>query len=77
MEDGSVVFFLVEGRGFDAAGIDRSQLAEIIALFGVKDAVSLDGGFSAQGVLKDGSLGYFLVNDPEKRRVGVAMGFVV
>lgn len=77
LDDGSVVTFLVEGRGFDAAGIDRSQLAEIVALFGVKDAVSLDGGFSAQGLIKEEGVAYYILNDPDKRSVGVVVSFVV
>jgi len=52
-ETNQVLIVLVEGRGFDAVGLDRAQLAELVFRFNVRYAVSLDGGFSANAVFKN------------------------
>jgi len=77
--DGNTLFVFIEGRGFDAVGLDRAQLAELISRFNVKNAVSLDGGFSANAVLKrpniDESGYYWLLNDPDKRGLSSTIHF--
>ena len=66
--DNKLLFFFVEGRGFDALGLDRPQLAAMIHNFNVKNAVALDGGFSANAVFKTENDGnQWLLNDPDKR----------
>lgn len=72
--DGNVLFFYIEGRGYNAPGLDRVQLTELISKFNIVSAVSLDGGFSANAVIKsdDNQLRY-LMNDPQKRPLGVSM----
>ncbi len=40
-------------KRFDSPGLDRVQLANLISVLGMKTAVSLDGGFSANAVYKD------------------------
>lgn len=78
-QDGDTLFVFVEGRGFDAVGLDRAQLAELISRFNVKKAVSLDGGFSANAVLKrpnsDETGYYWLLNDPDKRSLSTTIHF--
>lgn len=77
---GDTIFVFVEGRGFDSVGLDRAQLAELISRFDVKHAVSLDGGFSANAVLKrpnNDEMGYYwLLNDPDKRMLSTAIHFI-
>lgn len=78
--DGNFAFFFVEGRGYDAPGLDRAQISRLLVdLFPgkLKTAVSLDGGFSANAVFtKNYSAPYWLMNDPEKRKLGVSLLFV-
>ena len=72
--NGQIIFFYIEGRGYDAPGLDRVQLSQLISKFNIINAVSLDGGFSANAVFKtDGSQLRYLMNDPEKRELGVTM----
>jgi hypothetical protein len=72
-------FIFCEGRGFDSPGLDRVQLANLISVFGIKTAVSLDGGFSANAVYKDcdttnsNCRPLFALNDPEKRKLGLSL----
>ncbi|ALH06931.1 putative serine/threonine protein kinase [Port-miou virus] len=79
LDDGIVGFFFVEGRGYDALGADRVQVARMLeyAFEGrVKYAVSLDGGFSANAVVtKDGDAPRWLLPDPEKRKLGTSLLF--
>nr|WNL49826.1 divergent serine threonine protein kinase [Marseillevirus sp.] len=79
LKDGSYGFFFFEGRGYDALGTDRVQIAKAIELFfggNVLHAVSLDGGFSANAVVtSDGDAPRWLLPDPEKRKLGVSMLF--
>ncbi|BAU80172.1 divergent serine/threonine protein kinase [Tokyovirus A1] len=79
LKDGSFGFFFFEGRGYDALGTDRVQVAKAIELFfggNVLHAVSLDGGFSANAVVtKEGDAPRWLLPDPEKRKLGVSMLF--
>jgi hypothetical protein len=75
---GRPYFIFCEGRGFDAPGLDRVQLANLISVFGMKIAVSLDGGFSANAVYKDCEelnkcRPLFALNDPEKRKLGLSI----
>jgi hypothetical protein len=78
-KDGDTLFVFIEGRGFDAVGLDRAQLAELISRFNVKNAVSLDGGFSANAVLKRPNIDepgyYWLLNDPDKRSLSSTIHF--
>jgi hypothetical protein len=74
---GRPYFIFCEGRGFDSPGLDRVQLANLISVFGMKTAVSLDGGFSANAVYKDcngnSCKPLFALSDPEKRKLGVSL----
>nr|WQM87197.1 divergent serine/threonine protein kinase [Marseillevirus cajuinensis] len=78
-KDGSFGFCFFEGRGYDALGTDRVQVAKAIELFfggNVLHAVSLDGGFSANAVVtSNGDAPRWLLPDPEKRKLGVSMLF--
>lgn len=77
-DNGDIAFFLVEGRGFGAVGMDRIQIAKLIAsqFPEVKHAVGLDGGFSANCVYgTKGDLRY-LLPDPDKRPLGTVMTFI-
>ena len=83
MEDGSIGFMLVEGRGFDSIGIQRQQMLEqCMKIKGLKHAVSLDGGFSANIVMYDATYKpkvenlRFAMNDPEKRELGLSLQFI-
>lgn len=49
---GDILFVFVEGLGFNSLGLDRAQLAALVAKFDVKTAIALDGGFDVNGVLK-------------------------
>jgi exopolysaccharide biosynthesis protein len=73
----NIVFFLVEGRGFHAPGLDRVQLAYLIDHFDIRDAVSLDGGFSANVTIQmpEEEHPRYLMTDPEKRDLGVSFTF--
>ena len=74
--DNKLLFVFVEGRGFDAIGLDRPQLAELVYKFNVKNAVSLDGGFSANTVFKTKENGYqWLLHDPDKRALSSVLFF--
>lgn len=67
-----------EGRGFDSPGLDRVQLANLISIFNIQAAVSLDGGFSANAVYKNchsTCRPMFALNDPDKRRLGISLYF--
>jgi Phosphodiester glycosidase len=72
---GETLIILVEGRGFDAVGIDRVQLAELIKNFNVSHAVALDGGFSANAVFRFDKKSYWLMNDPDKRKIATSIHF--
>lgn len=64
---GKVMFFLVEGRGFNRVGLDRVQVAYLIDKFNINMAISLDGGFSANAVYKiDNERKIYVQNDPQK-----------
>lgn len=77
--NGAFYIFLCEGRGFDAPGLDRVQLAHLIQTFGIHSAISLDGGFSANAIYKDCDMDYckpiIVLNDPEKRKLGLSLYF--
>lgn len=77
--NGSFHIFLCEGRGFDAPGLDRVQLAYLIQSFGIHSAISLDGGFSANAIYKDCDMDQckpiIVLNDPEKRKLGLSLYF--
>jgi hypothetical protein len=75
-EDMTLMFFLIEGRGYDAPGLDRVQVAHLISKFKVVKAISLDGGFSANSVFKvNGGKLHYLQKDPEKRELGISVSF--
>lgn len=79
-KSGDPFFAIIEGRGFETLGLDRVQFAKILKNFGVRYAVSLDGGFSANAVFKDVNQKYpnvlkWAVKDPEKRELSAAMLF--
>jgi hypothetical protein len=44
---------------------------------GIKNAISLDGGFSAQAIVKENGNKKYLLNDPEKRNIGLSLSFTV
>lgn len=78
--DGSFEFLLVSGRGYGSEGIDRVQLTRFIqSRFsqGLLMAIPLDGGFSANAVLKTetqtgGNSYLYALQDPEKRAIGLS-----
>jgi len=75
-KSGVVMFFMIEGRGYDAPGLDRVQVANLVKKFNIETAISLDGGFSANAVYKtDGEQQKWLQNDPEKRDLGISISF--
>jgi len=76
-DKGDTLFFITEGRGFDSPGMDRVQLAHLVKKFNIKTAISLDGGFSANGFMNIVNYPNFniLMNDPELRELGVTMLF--
>ena len=74
--NGEIIFIMTEGRGYSALGLDRVQLANIVQKFNIKDAVSLDGGFSANAIYKiDENPKKYLLDDPEHRALGISMIF--
>ena len=82
--DGKTLIVFVEGRGFDAVGLDRAQLTELVSKFNVKNAVSMDGGFSANAVFKLSNGAdpneidlFWLLNDPDKRNLSSTIHFGV
>ena len=81
MQDGSIAFMIIEGRGFDSMGVQRSYVMNKLKnIKGIRSAVSLDGGFSAQAVIYDKSNEQqplrFLVSDPERRELGLSLQFI-
>jgi exopolysaccharide biosynthesis protein len=78
--DGNILFVLVEGRGYNSPGLDRAQLTSFISLLNVKHAVALDGGFSGNILIcktpGDATQREYLLNDPEKRKLGVSLHFL-
>jgi hypothetical protein len=82
LTNGDIVIIQAESRGYDAYGITRYQFASIIETIRVpspkgevrvKNAVSLDGGFSAQILMcYDGNYTYALP-DPDKRDLGISI----
>jgi hypothetical protein len=73
---GKIMFFLVEGRGFNAVGLDRVQVAYLVEKFNIDKAISLDGGFSANAVYKmDDDTPKYVQNDPQKRKLSTSMTF--
>ena len=73
---GKIIFFLVEGRGFNGVGLDRVQVAYLVDKFGIYKAISLDGGFNANAVYKmDNNTPKYVQNDPKKRRLSTSMTF--
>ena len=74
--NGEIIFIMTEGRGYSAPGLDRVQLANLVQKFDIKDAVSLDGGFSANAIYKIGeNPKKYLMEDPEHRPLGISMIF--
>jgi hypothetical protein len=73
--DGETMIALVEGRGYTAPGLDRAQFASLLVTMNVKHAVCLDGGFSANVIFKDKERSWML-NDPEKRQLGLSLHFI-
>ena len=74
-KEGNIVFFLLEGRGYGAPGLPRDKLAELVSKFDIMYAVSLDGGFSTNAVIKYDNNYKWLLNDPEKRELGLSLSF--
>jgi hypothetical protein len=73
---GKIMFFLVEGRGFNAVGLDRVQVAYLVDKFGIHKAISLDGGFSANAVYKmDDDTPKYVQNYPQKQKLSTSMTF--
>jgi len=73
--DDKVISILVEGRVFTGLGVDRAQLASLVSLFNVKYAVALDGGFSANVLYTEKKNHKYILQDPEKRPLGIALHF--
>lgn len=71
--DGYNLDLFFEGRGYKAEGIDRVQVAYLCKKFNVKHAVSLDGGFSANAVIKNTNKSRkykWIMPSPDHRHVG-------
>lgn len=71
--DGKVVIVMIEGRGYYERGLTRFQLAKILPYFNVKNAYSLDGGFSCNIVMRKNNDIKYALPFPEKRNLGCIM----
>jgi len=74
---GNTNFFLIEGRGYYSPGLVRTQVAKLLKEFDIQYAISLDGGFSTQAVIKQDDKCKFVLNDPEKRNVGLSIALTI
>ena len=70
---GEFVSILIEGRGYTTVGLDKAQVASIVSLFNVKNAIGLDGGFSANVLHSIHGQKTFVLHDPEKRAIGISL----
>ena len=62
---GNIIFFMIEGRGFNAPGLDRLQMAHLINKFDIVTAISLGSGFNSNAVYKiDGKSKTIMQNNP-------------
>lgn len=50
--DGYIVFISVEGDNFSAPGLDMAQFARMLKKFNIRYAISFDGGFAANQVIR-------------------------
>lgn len=71
--DGRVVIIVTEGRGYHDRGITRFQLAKILPYFNVKNAYSMDGGFSCNIVMRVNDDITYAIPFAEKRNLGSIM----
>jgi len=83
---GRTVVFLIEGRGFDGYGLPRATATEFLSRFNLQTMISLDGGYSANAVIKqsssetahsgkNASVFTRLLNDPQNRSLGSTLHF--
>jgi|694.fasta_scaffold63654_2 hypothetical protein len=64
-KSGNIIFFMIEGRGFNAPGLDRVQMAHLINKFDIVSAISLGSGFNSNAVYKiDGKPKTIMQNNP-------------
>lgn len=62
---GKIIFFLIEGRGFNAPGLDRVQVAHLVHKFDILHAICLGSGFKANAFIKIDNIGTaILQNNP-------------
>lgn len=75
-EDGKITFCLFPGRGFGNYGIDRQSAVKFInnEMKDVKNIVFLDGGFSANAIIKNYNDYRYILASPE-RKIGTNMLF--
>lgn len=75
-KNGRLYVIFVEGRGYDAPGLERSQVSHLCKNLEMEYAVSLDGGFSGDAIYKiDGGNRKYLQNYPERRPLGLSLTF--
>ncbi len=69
LEDGKVVFVIVDGRQKISQGISLYNLASFMKHYGCVSALNLDGGSSSTLVINNQ-----IVNSPSRRRFGILPG---
>ena len=75
---GSIIFFLIEGRGYNAPGLERVQVAYLVHKFDILSAICLGSGFNANAVYKINNGRKVLVqNNPLNPPIGFSMVFAI
>lgn len=74
---GEILFVFVEGRGFNAIGLDRVQLTELLMNFDIKNAISLDSGFGSNAIIKEDTIHKYLLQDPVKNPISMTINIGV
>jgi hypothetical protein len=73
-KDGRMCLIFVEGRGYSAPGLERSQISHLCKNIGMQLAVSLDGGYSGDAIYKiDGGQRKYIQDFPERRGLGLSI----
>ena len=61
--EGDIFFLLSDGRSELSAGLHYEQMAQMLLSLGCEDAVNLDGGGSAQILVRDPATGHFTIRN--------------
>ena len=61
--EGDIFFLLSDGRSELSAGLHYEQMAQMLLSLGCEDAVNLDGGGSAQILVRDPATGHFKIRN--------------